>query len=174
MSFFQKIKENLYHRSIKKKLNQTKPVHLAMDYHSAKSIGILFDWKNKKEALAFGTQLKKDGKSIEYLTYVFEVKGETPPDVPYFTQKNINWLNIPKGPVLEQFIHKPKDIIFNLAVTSKKYNDFIIATSNACFKIGPPNDQEKYYHLMYDSQGDLDIFIHNIYDLLKKTIKKND
>jgi hypothetical protein len=174
MSFFQKIKDSLYKRSIKNKIGKIKGSEKPMDYHSAKSIGLLFDWKHQKEAFAFADLLKKDGKSVEFLTYVFTEKETNFPEISFFTQKNINWLQIPTGSQVSDFIKIPHDMVFNLSLISKKHLDYIMAVSRGNFKIGPPNEQAGIYHLMYEGHGDLDIFIHNVYDLLKKTIKKHD
>jgi len=174
MSFFQKIKDSLYFRSIKNKIGKNLGSEKPMDYHSSKSIGLLFDWKHQKEAFAFADLLKKDGKSVELLTYVFTERETNLPEISFFTQKNINWLDIPTGSPVNDFIKKPLDMIFNLSLVSKKHLDYIMAVSRGNFKIGPPNEKAGIYHLMYEGHGDLDIFIHNIYDLLKKTIKKHE
>lgn len=173
MSFFQNIKDTLYKKSIFKRLAKNKRNDIPMDYHSAKTIGLLFDWKHQKEAFAFADLLRKDGKSVEFLTFVFTESETLHPEISFFTQKNINWLEIPSSSTVLDFIKNPLDMVFNLSLKPKKYLDYIMAVSVSNFKIGPPCEQTGIYDLMYDGHGDLDIFIHNVYDLLKKTIKRN-
>lgn len=122
----------------------------------ARSLGLIY--KVTDEALfnmvkKLIKDLSNDKRSIMALGFVDDL---TIPDYCvaafsgyYFNKKVLNWYKAPKSDYISTFIQKEYDILIDLSSTDEYVLKYILALSNAKFKVGRQRrGYEKYYDLM--------------------------
>ncbi len=121
------------------------------DFHRAKRIGILYDATQREEYFKvkeFFTDLRGCGKHPFSLGYIdFNEVTFHPlarPEADYFFRNQLNWYSKPAGPVVENFIREPFDILINLTIRDIYPIDYITALSKAGLKIGREESAVSY------------------------------
>ncbi|MBK7888224.1 MAG: hypothetical protein IPJ86_13320 [Bacteroidetes bacterium] len=139
-SFRQKIGRYLFLREYRSDRHNRRLV----SFEEAKSIGILYDSTNEKHFELVRKYVKmmreQDHKEVLALGY-FDDK-ELPPmrfsklGLDFFTRKDLNWYYKPIAPVVKNFVHREFDILIDLHTGNSIPFRYIVASSNAGFKIG--------------------------------------
>lgn len=83
----------------------------------------------------------------------------------YFSRKNINWYGRPNNPNTQEFIDSQFDMLVDLSVENDYPIQYVVALSQACFKVGSKKDEyQNVYDLMIDlgEQKDLAFLIEQI------------
>lgn len=75
----------------------------------------------------------------------------------FFTKKHLNWFLKPTRDAVDDFIKKPFDILFNLSLESYYPIQYIIGMSQAKFKVGVFNPDERYLDFMIDIEKERQI-----------------
>lgn len=147
-------------------------------FQLAKSIGILYDSTNEKHfeivRKYVKTMREQDHKEVLALGYYDE--KELPPmrfsklGLDFFTRKDLNWYFKPVAPVVKNFIKHEFDILLDLHTGNSIPFRYIVASSNACFKIGKYEQRAlPFYDFMLSVSDNLSFsqFIEQINHYLK-------
>jgi len=144
----------LVHRA--KKLKRTKK---ACNFQDAQNVGIIFtieheqDYEEKRELLNYLKNLP-----LQMTLVVFSRNPELDGNLSEKKRINIigledlNWYFLPKGPVVEDFIHQPYDMLINLNMKTDLQTSYLTGLSKAHFKIGLKNEAGKFCDLIIDLQ----------------------
>lgn len=129
--------------------------------HRNSRIGILYDATEREtfeEVREFFRDLRNDGHKPHLLGYVdFKEITFHPlarPENDYFLKSQLNWMNIPSGIVVDNFIRDPFDMLINLTVKDFFPIDYIAATSHAGLKIGRAESAVAYCYDLSFYMGD--------------------
>ena len=68
----------------------------------------------------------------------------------FFTKKDLNWYLKPTEKSVDDFIHKPFDLLFNLSLESYYPIQYIVGMSKAKMKVGMFTTEEHYLDVMID------------------------
>ena len=130
----------------------------AINFATAKNIGILFDatdaegFELVKKYIKFLKDSKKRVRSIGFYN------AKEIPELQYskleydfFTKKQVNWHFKPSDPLIKNFVEEEFDILINFTVHKCLPLVYIAALSKAKFKIGKHFPKyEMYYDLLLD------------------------
>lgn len=113
-------------------------------FKNAGSIGIVYDSTDEKDFELVKKYVKdlRENHHKDVLALGFFNQKELPPmrfsklGLDFFTQKDLNWHFKPVAPVVKNFIKKEFDILIDLHTGSNITFRYIVAGSNARFKIG--------------------------------------
>jgi hypothetical protein len=134
------------------------------DFHRARRIGILYDASEREEFFKvreFFKDLRECGKypvSLGYIDFT-EVTFHplARPEADYFFKSQLNWYQKPSGPVVENFIREPFDMLINLTLRDIYPIDYIAALSKAGLKIGREESAISYcYAIRFSLTPDAD------------------
>ncbi len=157
MNFVSKLKLKVGKYSLSKKLINFKRVREGHNLETAKTAGILFnptDQTSFELIKQFLTYLSNYKIEIYVLGYIDDMiipesflfwKG-----INLFSRKELNWIMIPKTPVVNDFIDKPFDLLFDLSLTDHFPVEFIARLSKSKFKIGRFTSDHNSYDLMFE------------------------
>lgn len=172
MQFLQKIKRFLFNFLLSRKAAHAtvrKPVTL----QNAKKIGILFNAENIKEndtVMAFAGQLKSMQKNIQLLGYLPKREFGFVYPFPFFTNKETNWLGIPKTGTAGEFYNTPFDLLINFSTTEALPLEYISGASLSSFRIGfNKSDENPNYDLILIPKENKEIS--NLIQNLEKYLK---
>ncbi|NUN99070.1 MAG: hypothetical protein HUU01_00485 [Saprospiraceae bacterium] len=153
-----------------------KPVNL----DSCQSIGLLFDATEpatREIVLRYAQKLRERNKKVQLMGFYLEDQPEDSSSLPFlsFGRKQLNWALCPKSEHVEAFIDQKFDMLINLDTKAKVPATYIVALSQASFKVGPEMDSEWYFDLMIDvsRRPSLPHFIEQMESVLKKTNAKH-
>ena len=99
-----------------------------------KYVSYLKDFKKKIKVFGFFDMKEVPGK-LAYSKVEFE----------FFTKKDLNWYGRPGGVYIQNFIEEERDILIDLNIHDSIPLKFIAAKTNARFKIGKLNEENKKY-----------------------------
>jgi hypothetical protein len=155
MRFIQSIKTRFFERSLRKKARarRRQGSSKGVNLETAKKIGLLFDATDinqRKAALDFVEQWSKRGKNFRLLGFFDSKLKDDNFTFPHFNQKDINWLDIPKGEAVEGFLSEDFDLLIHLAIHSNIQMEYISTLTNALLKVGPPSLHLPAYDLMIE------------------------
>lgn len=158
------------------KLVNRKPVNL----DSCQSIGLLFDATEpatRDLVLRYAQKLKEQRKKVQLMGFYLADQPEDSSSLPFlsFGKKQMNWALCPKSPDVEAFMDQKFDMLINLDTQAKTAATYIVALSQASFKVGPKMDSDWYFDLMIDvsRRPSLPHFIEQMESVLKKTNAKH-
>ncbi len=147
---------------------------------NCKNIGLLFDAtepETREIVLRYAQKLKDQGKRVQMLGFYLKDQPEDLSGLSFhaFGPKQINWALCPKSPEAEAFIDQKFDMLINLDIRAKVPATYIVALSQAGFKVGPEMDSDWYFDLMIDvsRRPSLPHFIEQMESVLKKTNAKH-
>lgn len=139
------------------KLRNFKRIREGNNLETAKTAGILFnptDQNSFEQIKQFLTYLSNYKIEIYVLGYIDD---KTIPEsflfwkgINLFSRKELNWILIPKTPVVTDFIDKPFDLLFDLSLTDLFPMEFIARLSKSKFKIGRFTEEHNSYDLMFE------------------------
>ena len=142
------------------------------DFASAKYVGVLCSPQD-----VFTTAYLKEflhslsRKGIKYSVYGY-FDGETIPenflylkDIDFITKQDLNFLFIPKEPVMQKFVNEPFDMLINCNLNDYFPVEYMSKLSMAKFKVGIRREEgEQPYDLMIDISKNptIEYFIENL------------
>jgi len=141
------------------------------NFDTAQTVGVLFSldqtqsYKTIKEFLDFLAS-----KNLRTFTLAYCPEKEIPNNyvgvsrINIFTTNDLNWLYIPKDPMIDKFIAKHFDILFDLTSSDQFPTKYVNNLSQARFKIGRESKSGKEHDMMFriDDKQDLNYFIDQI------------
>lgn len=150
-------------------LKKHDPGRRSMNYQQAKKIGLLFcmhSFYAFESIRSFENKLKKDGKEVVVLSYLPSNVENFDFHYDFFTQKDFSLFGGIKALNIEKFLQQPLDLLICLDPAPNIYIEFLLAASNARFRIGPYRpEQEQLFELMIKvkEQSDVAELINQIY-----------
>lgn len=144
---------------------------MLFDFETAKYIGVVCATKDEvstgqlKDVLQFFAQ-----KRIKYSVLGYFDGKKIPENFLYWkgmdfiTQKDLNFFCIPVGPVVDNFINDPFDMLINCSVENFFPIEYMVQLSKAKCKVGVLHDKSSCYDLMIDisKQKTVGYFIENL------------
>lgn len=119
----------------------------------AKRVGILFsgeDEETLKAITGFVNELRSAGKSVRSLGYVSREKAavtlRTAWNLEFFSQSDLHWYFRPESRHVVSFIEEPFDVLIDLRMRKGLSVPYMVALSNARFKVGCYHDEEGALH----------------------------
>lgn len=174
MKLWNDIQAYFYKRHLQEKLESTKPKRVLTNLTDAKSIGLIYDSTNPDNDIVitrFAENLRKQGKEVEILGFINDAKLDHKADIPVFNKKKLDWKQVPNDPRVEAFVGKRFDLLLACFVEENLPLEFIAATSNAKWRLGPYNEKKTaYYDMMINlgSKSNLPYFLEQSVDFLNK------
>lgn len=174
----EKLKSTYANFHLKKDASKVERTRKDPDIHKNASIGILYDATDKDNfevVREFFRDLRSHEKNpvslgyIDYKEVTFHPLAR--PESDYFFKDQLNWMKKPSGPVVENFIKEPFDILINLTLEDFHPLDYIAAVSKAGLKIGRANSAVSFcYDLTFhlDKDADVKSFAYTIIHYLSK------
>lgn len=171
MNFIDNIKLKAGIRNLTKRLARFTRQREGHNFQSAKTAGILFaptdtvSFEQIKQFLSFLNTYKLEIYVLGYIddkvipeSFLFW-KG-----INLFSKKELSWNMIPNTPIVNDFIEKPFDILFNLSLTDHFPIEYIARLSKSKFKIGRYSEDNDSYDLMFNLQEEekLDSYLETI------------
>jgi hypothetical protein len=142
---------------LRRLLRNTKRIKKVHNLDTAKSIGIVFDATLTSQfelVQNFYKSLKKPDVEVRVLGYskMKELSNQYlfKKDFQFFLKKDLNWYHRPVHRDVDQFIHKPFDILIDLSISSEYHFRYIVALTPAQFKVGHFTEEHSYYDMMID------------------------
>ncbi len=177
MGIFQRIKAYFFNTSLPAKSvrNTAKPVRNLDD---ARTVGILFnatDVDERNAVLRYADKLRKQNKQVSLLGFIATVDKEATFPFEFFTQKDIDWAERPKGTAVQTFVGQGYDVFINLHTQTTNPTEHIALHVPAGMKIGPVAAHPDAYDLMIDlpaHKAQLATLIQQYERVLEKTATK--
>ncbi len=164
----------LYNMTLQKSINPNREV-LVTNLQAAHNIGLLVDASQQNDLAVirdYIRQFRKEGKKVSVLAYMDFGSANENIEIPFFTKKNVNWYNIPKGKQTDDFINQHFDILLGAFAGNSPALEYLIIKSRARFKVGPYLAAEKThcFDLMVSHQANdsLSSFLTKMTDMLAK------
>lgn len=179
MKFLDGIKLKIAYFLLRRKLKDFTREKAFNNFESAKTAGLICNAQDQKiydAAKQFAVFLT--GYNIQVSAIGF-IEGDAVLDAysyqkgfTFISKKDFNWIGIPQGEILDNFLAKRFDILINLVIDDSYTVDYIASLSMAKFKVGrlSPND---YYDMTIDIElhKQLDYYISQVKHYLS-VIKK--
>lgn len=179
MSVIDKLKLSYAHMQLKREVANIQRHRTDPDIHRAGTIGILYD-ATERETFEFVREFYKDLKeshkspvSLGYIDFkeALSFHPLARPEADYFFKSQVNWMQKPNSPVIDNFIDEPFDILINLTLSDNYSLDYIAAVSKAGLKIGRAESAVAFcydmtFHL--DASADLKSFAYTIVHYLSQ------
>ncbi len=170
MKLINEIKLKTAYFLLKRKLRDFYRERAFNNFESAKTVGLICNAHDQKiydAAKQFAIYLSSYDIQVSALGFiegdsVLEAfsyqKGFT-----FISKKDYNWLGIPQGEVLNNFLSKRFDILINLVIDDNFIVDYIASLSLAKFKVGRLSEKD-YYDLTIDinMNKQLDFYISQV------------
>jgi len=161
MRFIENIKQKIGEWVFQRELKTNKRIKSVCNLDDAKSIGILYEATFEENIniiqpfVSYFFDLKKDVKALGYV-HSKELSYCHTPKLQYdfFYQKDLNWYYKPQNYIIDNFINKEYDILINLCDSSTIPIKYLVASSQAHFKIGVYEEDYEIYDLMISLKED--------------------
>lgn len=140
-----------------------------MNYKDARHIGILFSMQSHDEfesIRAFEKKIQKDGKKVSVLCYLHEKVENFNFHYDIFNGNDFSLWGTIQAENVQAFISQRFDILICLESRPNLYIEYLMAASQAQFRIGPyASEKEALYELMIRQPevADLDELLKQIY-----------
>jgi len=169
--FFEKLRLKIANVLLRQKSKKVKRQKMLFDFASAKYVGILCSPEDE-----ISTQYLRDflhylsQKGIRYSVFGY-FNGEIIPEnflywkgIDFITHKDLNFIYIPKNPIVDKFILEPFDMLINCTVMQHFPVEYIAQLSVAKCKVGIMSESESCYDLMIDIQKNctIEYFLKNL------------
>ena len=173
----QPIRTYFFEREKKKRLSESGKRSPQFKKDRKNHFGILVDAGipgDRNEVMAFAEKLRKDGNQVKILGFLEgKAEGVAMPFDLFTTADLAKVSKIPRGPVVDEFIEQPFDVLINMSIHhNHKSLDFISSLSKATFRIGPwyQHSNNNPYDLCLDtgSSATLKEWIHELMHTLQK------
>ncbi|HBX51138.1 MAG: hypothetical protein A2275_06255 [Bacteroidetes bacterium RIFOXYA12_FULL_35_11] len=171
MKFIDSIKKYIASFILKNKLKNHSREKAFHNFESARTIGLICNAQDQKiyyHAKQFSEFLY--AKNIKVYAIGF-IEGDAVLDAfsyqkgfNFISNKDLNWLKIPHGEIVENFIDNKFDILINLILEENFQVDYLVGLSQAKFKIGYIPSDGKWYDLTINitSNPKLEFFIEQV------------
>lgn len=155
MRLIQSIKAKFFELALKKKMKarQKQGTAKVVNLETARKIGLLFDATDinqRKLVLDFVDKWNKRQKQFRLLGFFDSKLKDDNFTFDQFNQKDINWLNIPKGDTVAAFLAEEFDLLIHLNTQSNVRMECLSLLANATLKIGPPALRLPAYDFMIE------------------------
>jgi hypothetical protein len=155
------IKRELHFRILNRKLRSNNVQRKIQRFADVRDIGILFNATNTDDALPvtqFAESLRPMRKRVTMLGYYDYKKPAINFTFPYFNKKDVNWLLMPRGTLVSEFLDKPFDVLINFCTQENLPMEYIVALSKAKFRVGFYNPKKVHaYDFMIDMKEKTDV-----------------
>lgn len=158
MNIIQKIKWEAGRMFLKNEMKNLRRRSVAMGYSDAFKIGILYNATEKENYEAvknFVRRIRNNSKEVTSLGFINSRKF--PSDqfiklgIDFFTLGDMNWYYKPTGKKTSNFVKTDLDILICLTLEECLPIDYLVAFSNAKFKIGRFSERNKqFFDFMID------------------------
>ena len=141
------------------------------NFHSANTIGIIFNAENKEfynAAKKFMNYIDEKGIKINGLAFVSksDLIGYFPyrKGVDYFGMDKLGWTGKPVEEGINEFMDRPFDILIDISLSDCFPAEYVFALSKAKFKVCNNSSKEKYadFVLQLKNGQDIDTYIEQI------------
>lgn len=155
MAFLENIRQFLYFKKLRfdAKPLASKPREM-INLNQATRIGILFNATSADDIITvtkYAESLIQMGKQVSLLAFQNN-KDKENNDTRFFNKLNVNWFHIPKSDKIAAFHKKKFDILICAFVDECLPLEYIVATSDAKFRVGAFCDAKtNYYELMINT-----------------------
>jgi hypothetical protein len=156
VSILKKIKCKLGHYNLKKHLKSLNRQVKTHNFNTAKSAGILFSSPDDDSFRAikdFLTFLSEKDLKVYALGYVPSKKIPQQfllrKGINFYCKTDLNWYYKPKNEIIEQFVNREFDILFDLSLNDYFTVNYTGSLSKASFKIGVQKENA-YQDLVID------------------------
>ena len=158
MGIIDRLKDRFYQKSLPNKpaRGSGKPVR---NLDEARTIALLFDATDvddRKKILAYADKLRKQGKQISVLGFISTVDKEATFSFNFFTLRDIDWAQRPKGEHVEKWLKREYDVMICLFPRTNRFTEFLALHTRAGLKIGPLAENTASYDLMLDMPASAD------------------
>jgi hypothetical protein len=176
------LKLNAGKRNLNRKLRHFKRIRESHNLETAKTAGILFtptDQVSFEQIKHFLTYLSDYKLQIYVLGYI---DAKTIPEsflfwkgINLFSRKELSWSQVPKTPVVTDFIDKPFDVLLDLSLQDFFPVEYIARLSKSKFKVGRYTDNHTSYDLMFELEkgNNLDSYLEHVKKYLNKINKES-
>lgn len=165
---FRKFRLFLHHHYLNRKLKKQDYPHQTTNFEKAKRIGILFDGSKPENFPIIKNYLKtlrNKQKTVVVIGFISkDVNHEFIP-FNFYSEKDVNWIFIPRHPILVEFLDTPYDLLINLYTEECLSLEYLSAMSKAKYRVGRYIADKTYcYDLMInlEEKKDLKDFIKQI------------
>lgn len=182
MKFLSNIRLSLGTFTLKKRLKQIKRFKIVHNFETARSAGIIFHCTGDHDFEVIKTFKKYlEQRHIEPFIIGFVSEKQVPDyfllrqGFNCFCLKDLNWFYIPSVPMVEQFLKKEHDLLFDLSTGFHFPLHYLVSLSTAHYKIGRFSTQTNY-DLMIDikKENKLAFFTDQIIHYLNIIQRTND
>ncbi len=175
MKWFKNIKRFLFLKKLRSDVNSlTKSPREMLNIGQAKKIGILLDAKYEEDIITvskYAESLSQKNKEVSILSFQNN-KEKKDNDSRFLNKLDVNWFDIPSQEKIDDFQQQNLDILIAAFVNECLPLEYVLATSNARFRVGAFNDSKSdYFELMINTKKDaslkyllqqIDHFLHTI------------
>lgn len=142
MKILKKIRTKIGYIFLDKKINKLKRNKEFNNFHSAKTIGILFNatkqdlYVKAKKFIDFLTEKKIDVTGLGYVLKKEAISWYSEhKNIDFFSMEELSWYFKPQSINVNRFINTQFDILIDISLEENLTLDFIVALSKAEFKI---------------------------------------
>lgn len=154
MSFLTKTYQRLQENAIQKILKDFHFLRSPKNYSQSKTIGLLIKHipgTELRPIKAYIDRLEKAGKSVKILVFIDTKEPFESFQYKSFSRTELNWLRIPSGKKVEDFINQSFDVMVSLCKEPCIPIEYIAALSKAHLRVGPLINKTYCYDIMIDA-----------------------
>lgn len=147
------IKDKLYNQRLRKSITNITSITKEQFKNNGDQIAVLFEETTDFSAADVYKQVlswRKLGKNIFLFSFLDEKELLEEENENRFFKSDLNWLSIPNGKKIDDFLQKSFDILITINPERKKHLHYLNAVSKARFKIGILPDEVEFYNLIID------------------------
>ncbi len=152
MGIIDRLKDRYYQKSLPTKAARATAASVR-NLDEARTVAILFDATDvdeRKRTLAYAEKLRKQGKQINVLGFISTADKEATFSFNFFTLRDIDWAQRPKGDQVTNWLKKEYDVLICLFPRTNRFTEYIALHTRAGLKIGPVAENTACYDLMLD------------------------
>jgi hypothetical protein len=139
MELFHRIKSFLHGIYLDRQLSRLDADREVVKLSEAKRIGVLYNASKPDNTIAvtkFAELLRKQGKDVSVLGFVNEQRNDLSQQTELFNKKELNWIQLPNSPKIQQFIDTDFDILINAWIGEQPTLEYIATLSRARYRVG--------------------------------------
>lgn len=152
MGIIDRLKDRFYQKALPAKAARANAAPVR-NLNEARTIAILFDATDvdqRKRTLAYAEKLRKQDKQINVLGFISTADKEATFSFNFFTLRDIDWAQRPKGDQVANWLKKEYDVLICLFTQTNRFTEFLALHARAGLKIGPVAENTACYDLMLD------------------------
>lgn len=110
-----------------------------------------------------------EGKKISFIGYVKKLPPFEEEDIIWITNKDMNWIGIPKMAKIKHFIERDFDVLINTTLKSTRPLEYISTYSKAALRIGRYDAKKTYCYdfMMHLNQENVFEYLEQVERYLK-------